>query len=261
MRGFDPYLVAVGRAAIAATAAVVFLRAAKVPLLPPKAQLGPYALIVVGVVLGFPVLSNLALYAGAGTAHSAVVIGLLPAVTAAFAVLRAGERPKPLFWVACILGALCVTAFTLSRGGGHLTSADLLLIAALGFSAIGYTEGGRLSRVTPGWQVISRALVLATPITVPVTIGLLVTTGLRPTAISLAGFLYAGLFSMFLGFIVWYAGLAMGGIARAGQVQLMQPLLTLAWAWLIMGERFGGETIATAVAVLVCIAVTQHSGA
>ncbi|MCT9934058.1 DMT family transporter [Planotetraspora sp. A-T 1434] len=259
MRGFDPYLVAIGRAALAALAAVVCLKAAGAPLLPPRAHLRSYGLIALGVVFGFPLFSGLALHSGASTAHSAVVIGLLPAATAAFAVLRAGERPRPLFWVACAAGALSITVFTLTRGSGHFAGADLLLVLALLSAAVGYTEGGRLARETPGWRVISYALVVAAPVTVPATAVLALVTDPRPSGVAVAGFAYVGLISMFLGFIPWYAGLAMGGIARAGQVQLAQPLLTLAWAWLLMGERFGVATIAAALAVLVCVAATQAS--
>ncbi|MBG0828807.1 DMT family transporter [Planomonospora sp. ID67723] len=259
MEGFDPYLVAVGRAVLAGAAALAFLLVARAPLLPPRAHLRSYLVIAAGVVFGFPVFSGLALDSGASTSHAAVVIGLLPAATAACAVLRAGERPRALFWAACGLGAVSVTAFTLSRGGGHVTGADLLLMAALLSAAAGYTEGGRLARETPGWRVISHALVVALPITVPVTAVLALTTDPRPAAASLAGFAYAGLISMFLGFIPWYAGLAAGGIARAGQTQLAQPLLTLAWAWLLLGERFGPATVAGALAVLLCVAMTQRA--
>lgn len=259
MRGFDPYLVAIGRAAIAAVAAVAFLLVARAPLLPPRSQLRSYLVIVAGVVFGFPLFSGLALDAGASTSHAAVVIGLLPAATAACAVLRAGERPRALFWVSCGLGAVAITAFTLSVGGGHITGADLLLVGALLSAAVAYTEGGRLSRETPGWRVISHALVVAAPLTVPITVTLALTTDMRPDAVSLAGFAYAGLVSMFLGFIPWYAGLAMGGIARAGQTQLAQPLLTMLWAWLLLDESVGPVTIAAALVVLACVALTQRS--
>lgn len=176
MRGFDPWLVAVGRALLAGIVALVCLRAARVPLLPPRSQWGSYALISLGVVFGFPVFSGLALHLGASTAHSAVVIGLLPAATAAFAVLRAGERPRPLFWAACTAGAVAITVFTVSQGGGSLSLADLLLVAALLSAALGYTEGGRLARSTPGWHVISYALVLSLPVTLPVSVALGVMT-------------------------------------------------------------------------------------
>ncbi|WP_157253554.1 DMT family transporter [Nonomuraea typhae] len=260
MRGFDPWLVAIGRAALAAVIALICLRAAGVPLLPPRRLWRSYALISLGVVFGFPVFSGLALAMGAGTAHSAVVIGLLPAATAAFAVLRAGERPRPLFWVACTAGAVAITAFTFTRTGGATAAwADLLLVAALLSAAVGYTEGGRLARSVPGWQVISYALVLSLPVTLPVTVVLSATTPVLWSGEAVAGFAYVGLISMFLGFIPWYAGLAQGGIARAGQTQLTQPLLTLVWAWVLLGERFGWVTVAAALAVLVCVALTQRA--
>ncbi|MEU0567256.1 DMT family transporter [Nonomuraea sp. NPDC005983] len=260
MQGFDPWLVAIGRAVIAGAIALACLKAAELPLLPPRRHWPAYAAISMGVVFGFPVFSGLALDLGASTAHSAVVIGLLPAATAACAVLRAGERPRPLFWAGCTAGAVAITAFTFAQSAqGTPTWPDLLLVGALLSAAIGYTEGGRLSRETPGWQVISYVLVLSLPLTLPASTVLALTTPINPTPASLAGFGYVGVISMFLGFVPWYAGLARGGIARAGQTQLTQPLLTLLWAWFLMGERFGPATVAGALAVLVCVAITQRA--
>ncbi|WP_248960340.1 DMT family transporter [Sphaerisporangium perillae] len=259
LRGFDPYLVAVGRAAVAALVAAVCLLVAGAPLLPPRAHLRAYAAIALGVVFGFPLFSGLALAAGAGVSHAAVVVGLLPAATAVFAVLRAGERPRPLFWVASAGGAVSVTVFTLTRGGGRFAAADLLMVAALLCAAVGYTEGGRLARHTPGWRVISHALVIAAPVAVPVTVLLALTTPQRPTVDALAGFAYVALVSMFLGFIPWYAGLARGGIARAGQTQLLQPLLALLLAWLLLSESLEVATVTGALAVLLCVAATQRA--
>lgn len=259
MEGFNPWLVAIGRAAVAGVPAVVCLMAAGRPLLPPRHLWRSYALISLGVVFGFPVFSGLALALGSSTAHAAVVIALLPAATAACAVIRAGERPRPLFWAACVAGAVAITAFTLTQHQGRASWPDLLLVAALLSAAIGYTEGGRLARQTPGWQVISHTLVLSLPLTAPVAAVLAFTTPVVLSAQALAGFAYVSAISMFLGFFPWYAGLALGGIARAGQTQLTQPLLTLVWAWFLMGERFGLVTVAAAVAVLVCVAVTQRA--
>ncbi|WP_245674975.1 DMT family transporter [Herbidospora cretacea] len=259
MRGLDPFLVSIGRAVLALVVAVGFLLIARAPLLPPRRDLWSYIVIAAGVVFGFPVFSGLALHGGASTSHSAVVVGLLPAATAVFAVLRAGERPRPAFWIASALGALSITVFTLTRGGGHITPADLLLVLALVSAAVGYTEGARLTRTTPGWRVVSYALVMAAPLTVPLTVWLALTTEVTLTRESVSGLLYAGLVSMYLGFIPWYAGLAQGGIARAGQTQLAQPLLTLAWAWLLLAEPFDPWTILAAAAVLICVAATQRS--
>jgi drug/metabolite transporter (DMT)-like permease len=259
LEGFDPWLVAFGRAAIAGTVALACLAAAGLPLLPPRPQRRLYWWVALGVVFGFPAFSGLALDLGASTAHAAVVVGLLPAATAACAVLRAGERPRPVFWAACAAGALAITVFTLTRTGAGAAWPDLLLVGALLSAAVGYTEGGRLARHTPGWQVISYALVLSLPITLPLSLILALVTPMTPSPTSLLGFAYVGLISMFLGFFPWYAGLARGGIARAGQTQLTQPLLTLVWAWFLMGERFGPATVAAALAVLVCVAITQRA--
>ncbi|MFC7588760.1 DMT family transporter [Nonomuraea antimicrobica] len=259
MQGFDPWLVAIGRAAVAGVLALTCLAATGTPLVPPRAHWPSYALISLGVVFGFPLFSGLALDLGASTAHAAVVTGLLPVATAVCAVLRAAERPRPLFWAACTAGALAITAFTLIQHQGRPSWPDLLLLGALGSAAIGYTEGARLSRRIPGWQVISHALVFSLPVTVPVSAVLALTTPISPSGPALAGFAYVSAISMFLGFIPWYAGLARGGIARAGQTQLVQPLLTLVWAWFLMGERFGPPTVVAALAVLVCVAVTQRA--
>ncbi|WP_052424348.1 DMT family transporter [Nonomuraea candida] len=259
IRGFDPWLVAIGRAAVAGVMALICLKAAGRPLVPPRAEWRAYALISLGVVFGFPVFSSLALALGSSTSHATVIVGLLPAATAACAVLRAGERPRPLFWAACTAGAAAITTFTLVQHGGEPSWPDLLMIGALLSAAVGYTEGGRLSRHTPGWQVISYALVLSLPLTVPVTAVLAAATPITAGPEALAGFAYVSAISMFLGFIPWYAGLARGGIARAGQTQLAQPLMTLVWAWFLLGERFGPATVLAALAVLVCVAITQRA--
>ncbi|WUH96762.1 DMT family transporter [Spirillospora sp. NBC_00431] len=258
LEGLDPYLIGVGRAAAASVLAAAVLLAVRAPL-PRRDQLAAFAVVVAGVVFGFPVFSTLALDHGASSAHSAVVVGLLPAVTAVFGVLRAGERPSVAFWFAGAAGAVCVTGFTLVRGSGHLTAADLLLFAALVTCAAGYTEGARLARDMPGWRVISWALVLAAPITVPVTVRLLATTGPDWTGRATLGFGYVAAFSAYIGFFAWYEGLARAGIARASQVQLTQPVLTLLWSGILLGEDIDATTALAAVAVLVCVALTQRT--
>jgi drug/metabolite transporter (DMT)-like permease len=256
--GLDPYLVGIGRAAAATVLAVLALLAARARL-PRRDQLPGLAAAGLGVVFGFPVLSTLALHSGASASHGAVVVGLLPAATALLAVLRAGERPQRAFWPACAAGALCVSGFALIRGAGRFTGADLLLFGALLAAALGYAEGGRLSREMPGWQVISWALVLTGPISLPVTAVLLTTTHPYWTGRALVGFGYVSAVSMFLGFFAWYAGLGRAGIAKGGQLQLAQPPLTLVWSALFLGEHLDPGTGAAALAVLVCVAWTQRT--
>jgi len=256
--GLDPYLIGIGRAAAATVLAAIALVVARAPL-PGRHRLPGLAAAGVGVVFGFPVLSTLALHAGASSSHGAVVIGVLPAATAVLAVLRAGERPSLGFWAACLAGAAWVSGFALIRGSGRFSAADLLLFGALLAGALGYAEGGRLSRDLPGWQVISWALVLTGPISLPVTAALISTTHPHWTGRALLGFGYVSAVSMFVGFFAWYAGLGRAGIARASQLQLAQPLLTLAWSALLLGEHLDWGTGAAALGVLVCVAWTQRT--
>ncbi|GAA3237568.1 DMT family transporter [Actinocorallia longicatena] len=267
--GLGPYLVAIGRAVLAAAFAATALTAVHLGsrrspsgsrlTVPRGRQWRGLAIVGVGVVFGFPVLSTLALDFGASSAHAAVVIGLLPAATAIAGVVRAGERAPWRFWLAAACGALCVTLFTVTRGDGGFGAQDLLLVGALLLAAVGYAEGGALAREMPAWQVICWALVLWTPVTVPATLWLLATTDPHWTGRAAAGFLYVSAFSMFLGFFAWYAGLARAGIARASQIQLLQPLLTLVWSAWLLHERLDWATGLTAVAVVACVAWTQRS--
>ncbi|TDD91023.1 DMT family transporter [Actinomadura rubrisoli] len=258
LEGLDPYVIGVGRAAAASVLAAIALLSVRARP-PRRGQWAGMAAVCAGVVFGFPLLSTLALDHGASSAHSAVVVGLLPAVTAVFAVLRAGERPSRAFWLASGAGAVCVTGFAVLRGAGRVTAADLLLFAALLAAAAGYAEGARLTRDMPGWRVISWALVLAAPITVPVTLWLLATTRPDWTGRSALGFAYLTAFSAYLGFFAWYKGLARAGIARASQMQLAQPVLTLLWSGILLDEVVDGTTVLAAVSVLVCVALTQRT--
>ncbi|MBC6462373.1 DMT family transporter [Actinomadura sp. HBU206391] len=258
--GLDPYLIGIGRAAVATLLAAVALAAVRA-VRPRRDQWPGLAAVGLGVVFGFPLLSTLALDRGASASHAAVIIGLLPAATAVLATLRAGERPPPAFWAATAAGALCVTLFGLSHGGGGFSLADLLLFGALLAGAVGYAEGGRLARDMPGWRVICWALLLTAPVTLPVTGWLLLTGTQRWSGGALAGFGYVSAVSMFVGFFAWYAGLARAGIARASQVQLAQPVLTLVWSALLLDERVDAGTWVAAVAVLACVAWTQQARA
>ncbi|GDY67010.1 membrane protein [Streptomyces avermitilis] len=245
------------RSLLAAVIAGGCLLALRVPL-PARRHWAGLAVVAAGVVLGFPLLTTLALET-ATTSHAAVVVGLLPLTTALFSALRTGARPSRTFWIAALSGAAAVIAFTVQQSGGALTSADAYLFGALLVCAAGYTEGGRLARVMPGWQVIGWALVLCLPLSVP---GALVALAYEPVQLaahSVAGLLWVAAGSQFLGLVVWYRGMAAIGIPKASQLQLAQPLLTLVWSVLLLGEHLTPAAPLTAAAVLVCIAVTQRA--
>ncbi|MEU1200269.1 DMT family transporter [Streptomyces sp. NPDC005813] len=257
LEGFGPWSLVAVRSVLAAVIAGGCLVALRVPL-PGRRHWAGLAVVAAGVVLGFPLLTTLALETST-TAHAAVVVGLLPLTTALFSTLRTGARPSRMFWFAALAGAAAVIAFTVQQSGGALTGADAYLFGALLVCAAGYTEGGRLARVMPGWQVIGWALVLCLPLTAP---GMLVALSHEPvrlTAHSVTGLLWVAAGSQFLGMVVWYRGMASIGIPKASQLQLAQPLLTLVWSVLLLGEQLTPAAPLTAAAVLVCIALTQRA--
>ncbi|MER6246584.1 DMT family transporter [Streptomyces griseorubiginosus] len=257
LEGFGPWSLVAVRSVLAALVAGGCLLALRIPL-PARAHWPGLAVVAAGVVVGFPLLTTLALRTST-TAHAAVVVGLLPLTTALLSALRVGTRPSRTFWAAALAGAAAVVAFTVQQSGGALTTADLYLFAALLVCAAGYTEGGRLARTMPGWQVIAWALVLCLPLSVPAAALALSHEPVHLGAHSVAGLLWVAAGSQFLGLVVWYRGMAAIGIPKASQLQLAQPLLTLVWSVLLLGEHLTVAAPLTAAAVLVCIAVTQRA--
>jgi drug/metabolite transporter (DMT)-like permease len=248
---FDPVFLTVARASIAALLALCMLLLFNEKR-PAKSQLLSLAIVALGVVLGFPLLTALALQ-HVTSAHSIVFVGLLPLATAAFGVWRGGERPRPVFWFFSVLGSLLVVGFAVSQGLTASPAGDILMLLAILACGLGYAEGAKLSRTLGGWQVISWALVLSLPVMVPLTWFLTPPSlsGITPTAwISLA---YVSLFSMFLGFVFWYRGLAQGGIAAVGQLQLLQPFFGLALAATLLHEQVSLGMLGVTVAVILCV--------
>ncbi|MDH6520323.1 drug/metabolite transporter (DMT)-like permease [Streptomyces sp. SAI-135] len=257
LEGFGPWSLVAVRSVLAALVAGGCLLALRVPM-PSRRDRPGLAVVAAGVVVGFPLLTTLALRTST-TAHAAVVVGLLPLTTALLSALRMGTRPSRTFWTAALAGAAAVVAFTVQQSGGALTTADLYLFAALLVCAAGYTEGGRLARTMPGWQVIGWALVLCLPVSVPAAALALSYEPVHLTAHSVAGLVWVAVGSQFVGLVVWYRGMAAIGIPKASQLQLAQPLLTLVWSVLLLGEHLTVAAPLTAAAVLVCIAVTQRA--
>jgi drug/metabolite transporter (DMT)-like permease len=252
----NPVLVALGRAVVAAIGSAILLWWMGAPR-PTPAQTRALLVTALGVVVGFPVFTSVAMrYVPAS--HGAVVIGILPLATAVFGAVRFGERPSAGFWTAALAGSGIVVGFALWQGGGAFHAADLALFAAVIAAAMGYAEGARLSQSMGGQQVISWALVLSMPLLLPVTIWLGWEYGVTASPRAWIGFGYVSLFSMFIGFFFWYKGLALGGIARVGQVQLLQPFLTLVGAALILGETLDANNLLFAFAVIAVVAVGRR---
>jgi len=255
----DPLFVGGGRAVVAAVLALIVLAIVRPPR-PRGRQWLRLVIVALGVVVGFAILTSLAMHT-VPASHGAVVIGLLPVATAIAAVIRGGERPSVVFWIASTAGAVAVVAFVIVASGGFsgLHLADLLLLAAVAVAAIGYSEGALLSRELGSWQTICWALIVGLPATIPFAL-----TGLGsgwPDAgpVSWLAFAYLAVISQFLGFFAWYRGLAIGPISRVSQTQLVQPVLSILWATLLLGERLDLLVGVGALVVLICASLAVRA--
>ncbi|MBD8683933.1 DMT family transporter [Pseudomonas sp. CFBP 13719] len=255
---FDPVFLTVARAAIAGVLALCLLVLFK-ERRPARQQLLPLIIVAMGVVIGFPLLTALALQ-HVTSAHSVVFVGLLPLATAAFGVLRGGERPRAAFWFFSVLGSLLVVGFAVTQGLTASPTGDILMLLAILACGLGYAEGAKISRTLGGWQVICWALVLALPVVMPLTAWLAPASfsGIStPAWLSLA---YVSLFSMLIGFVFWYRGLVQGGIAAVGQLQLLQPFFGLALAAVLLHEQVSLGMFGVTVAVILCVAGARRYG-
>ncbi|NYT25460.1 DMT family transporter [Alcaligenaceae bacterium] len=249
---FDPVFLTCARASIAALLGLVLLLTFR-ERRPAGADLRPLAVVALGVVVGFPLLTALALQ-HITSAHSIVFLGLLPLCTAVFAVLRGGERPRPAFWLFSLLGSVFVVGYAALESGGASLRDNLLMLAAVAVCGLGYAEGAQLSRRLGGWQVISWALVLALPVMLPIGLFTMPTSFSHAGAAAWAGMAYVSLFSMLIGFIFWYRGLSQGGIAAVGQLQLLQPFMGLALAALLLHESVSWTMLVATLGAVICIA-------
>lgn len=257
---FSPWSLTFGRAMLAGLLAVLFLFFARVSF-PDRKYIRPLFVTASGIVIGWPILTTLALQETT-SAHAAVITAGLPLATAILAVFRLHEHVPKTFWLAALVGTLTLVFYALARGGqegGSLTS-NLYLVGAVLAAAMGYAEGAILSRHMPGWQVVSWCVVLTLPFTMP---GFLISLWLgrdshEISLIPFLAFLFTAFGSMYFGFFAWYRGLSELGVAKGSQVQLIQPLLTLLWSVLLLGETVTGATLLAASVVIICISVVQR---
>ncbi len=254
---FDPVFVGLGRAIVAAGLSLILLLVTRQKI-PPVRFFPKFAIVAGGVVIGFPLLSAIAMR-DAPASHGAVITGILPLATALCGVWRAGERPSLQFWLFACLGSALVICFAVLSGGGAMRQADLAMFGAVGAAALGYAEGAVLSRTFGSWQVICWSLLLSAPLLLPIVWQHTPVNFLAVAPKPMLGFLYVSVFSMFLGFFAWYRGLALGGIARVGQLQLIQPFFTIFGSVIIPGEPLTIDTIGFAIAVVGCVLLGKHT--
>lgn len=254
--GFEPGFLTAARAAIAGILGLILILVLKEKK-PAKKDWWPLAIVALGVVIGFPLFTALALqYMNA--AHSIVFVSLLPLATAIFAVLRGGEKPNQFFWIFAVLGSAVVFAYMFFISGDtSLGIGDFYMLMAIIFCGFGYAEGGVLSRKIGGWQVICWALILSLPFMLFLAIFYMPTSFQNISASAVVGLIYVSLFSMLIGFFFWYKGLAQGGIAAISQLQLLQPLMGLAIAAALLHEHVSWSMLVVTAATLLCVAAAK----
>lgn len=254
--GFTPEFLTTSRAAIAGSIALICLIIFKQSK-PNWQQFKGLIIVALGVVIGFPLFTALALQT-VTSAHAIVFVGLLPLSTAFFAVLRGGEKPTKLFWIFATLGSSLVIGFMLYENKSlSIYLGDLYMLAAILVCGLGYAEGGKLSRKLGGWQVICWALIVALPIMLVCSLYYFPHDFSNVTWKENLALIYVSLFSMLFGFIFWYKGLALGGIAKVGQIQLIQPFIGLVLSAILLGEHVSLSMIIVSAAVVACVAMAK----
>jgi drug/metabolite transporter (DMT)-like permease len=245
---FNPYFIAFGRAALAALLALAYLIYKKEPM-PSKADFTKFAVIALGVIFGFPIFTTVAMAEGSSS-HGAVILGMMPLASTVIGVIRFKERPSAGFWLVSLLGAALVVVYALLKSSGSFTYVDVLLVLGGIFACIGYVEGGELSRKMNPRAVISWALVISLPINLIMGYVTFNPQYIHADPIAWTSFIYLSFFSMYIGFFFWYEGLAIGGIARVSQVQLIQPFCTLIAASILLGDSLTMMNLIFAVLVV-----------
>lgn len=251
VKDFDPTFLTSARAAIAGLLGLALLLLFRQKR-PERGDLLSLVIVALGVVVGFPLLTALALK-HVTTAHSIIFVGLLPLATAIFGVLRGGDRPRPAFWLFSCIGSALVAGFALTQGVTASPVGDGLMLAAIIACGLGYAEGAALSRKLGGWQVICWALVLSLPIMLVLTLMTMPPSFDGVGVSAWIGLAYVSLFSMLIGFVFWYRGLAQGGIAAVGQLQLLQPFFGLALAATLLHEQVSPLMVVVTLGVVLCV--------
>ncbi len=252
----NPLFIGFGRAVLAAILAAIILLVSRSPL-PNRKQCRALLIVSIGVVIGFPVLTAWSMQT-VPASHGGVVLGLLPLATAMAGRLVSTERPSLGFWLSGLAGSGVVICYSLLEGSGSIMWADLALFAAVISAALGYAVGGKLAQEMHGWQVICWALLISLPIVI---LPAIITAPKEPLALplpSIISFVYLALFSQLIGFFVWYRALAIGGIARVSQMQLLQPFMTLAVSALALSESIGPRGYVFACLIVAIVALSKR---
>jgi drug/metabolite transporter (DMT)-like permease len=263
---FDPTIVGVGRIVPAGIGAVIGLKLAGQKLLPPPEARKWVAVIALGIIIGFPIFSTLAMQTiPAGDAGLIVAVG--PVLTAVTALFYGHARPRNAFWIAAAIGTMGAIAFAITRSGDGVFSSGgsiwgyVLMAIAMLLSANANIAGATLvKRGFNAFYVIMWAIVMSIPVLLPITIVDLVAHPITamPTVPAMLGFLWVSLFSIFIGHYFWNSALATIGVVKASQLQLIQPIFTMFFALWILSEPINPLTGVAAVVIIGSVAVSQR---
>jgi len=257
----DPTFVGLGRSLLAAVPALALIYGLKIAL-PTRRQWQGITVVMLGVVISFPWLTSMAMQNVSG-AQGGIVVSMLPLFTAIAGALLLRQRPSVGFWLMAVLGSSLVVVYLLWSRHGQLQSSEFILLGASILCAIGYAQGGKLASEIGGIAVICWAIVLSVPFTIiPVALSW-ENNQVNDVQIVMhwqawAGFIYVSFISQWLAFIFWYRGLALGGVIRVSQVQLIQPFLTLFVAALLLGESISFVMIVFCAAVVLSVAMGRR---
>ncbi len=257
VQSFDPWLVGMARASIGGLFAAFLLLATR-SRSPTASEWRGIALSCTGVIVGWPVFSSVAMQT-VPSSHGAVLSGLIPLATAIVSAARSGESLSRRFWLLSLLGAVLVLMYAFYIGEGALQAGDLWLALAVFMAGVGYAEGGRVARTLGGWRTICWCLAASLPLTIPASLWLAFPMAHDPSSQSVMALLYLAICSSLLGFFPWYKAMAMGGVARIGQVQLAQPFLTILISALWLGEQVDLLTWLSCVLIIVIIAASRRA--
>lgn len=254
---FGETIVGLGRTVIASIiVSIIFI--IKKEALPNKKQLKSISIVAAGAVLAFPLLTTYAMKS-LPVSHGAIELALLPLATAGFAMWRVGERPSKRYWIASIIGAIAVLLYAMYLGLGQLQNGDIALILAVFILGLSYAEGGKLSKDLGSWQVIAWAILLGAPFfIIPVSLSMSADMFQAPMEAWISLF-YLAVVSQFLAYVAWYGGMSLGGIARVGQIQYLQPFLMIGFSGLFLGESITGLTIVLALVVVICVIIGKNA--
>lgn len=246
------------RAAIAAALSLLWLWGTKARR--PSAR-DAVLLLVTGLCLsvGFPLLMAMAMRTTSGS-HASVMLGALPLMTAGISVVLHRTRTSLAFWLWAVFGSVCVIGFSIydnPKAPWTISFGDVLLLVGVICAAMGYSIGARLSATHRPEHVICWALLLCSPLNIP-----LAWTSWPDSSAALSAWValgYLSVFSMWLGFFAWYRGLALGGALKVSQVQLVQPFFGILIAAPLLQETLSPDLFIFALLVMLSVAGSRRA--